>query len=345
MKLSLEQAQPWMGTKVFAAVACSVAKSVGGERGIVWRFSTIQAITIPVSAPRCQGVANMNLDLSDVRRLSWSRLLEEAVTKPGTLHEAYSRFWNYSLGNQILALIQCHDRGIEPGPLASFNRWKELGRHVKKGEKAITLCMPIKIKCREWDQQRQDAGLIVGEESTENGHRTVFVFKRNWFVLSQTDGEPYRPEPMPQWDKERALASLDIREESFKLVDGNCQGYATPARRIAISPVAVLPWKTTFHEMAHLLLGHIGQDPLSDFEVPAKCIREVEAEAVALLCCDALGLEGAACCRGYIQSWISGDGIPEHSAQKIMKAATAILKAGIDPDPACVRDVPEAGCA
>ena len=49
-------------------------------------------------------------------------IIEEAVTKPGTLHEAYSRFWNYSLGNQILALIQCRDRGIEPGPLASFNR-------------------------------------------------------------------------------------------------------------------------------------------------------------------------------------------------------------------------------
>jgi hypothetical protein len=45
----------------------------------------------------------------------------------GTLHEAYSWFWNYSLGNQILALVQCRERGIEPGPLASFRRRKELG--------------------------------------------------------------------------------------------------------------------------------------------------------------------------------------------------------------------------
>jgi hypothetical protein len=31
-------------------------------------------------------------------------------------------------------------------PIASFNRWKELGRHVKRGEKAITLCMPVTCK-------------------------------------------------------------------------------------------------------------------------------------------------------------------------------------------------------
>ena len=71
--------------------------------------------------------------------IQFRQLLEEAVTKPGTLMKAYSLFWNYSLGNQILALIQANRRGITLGPIASFNRWKELGRHVKRGEKAIEL--------------------------------------------------------------------------------------------------------------------------------------------------------------------------------------------------------------
>src|SRR5207247_3504411 len=31
--------------------------------------------------------------------VSWVALLNEAVTKPGFIHEAYSRFHNYSLGN------------------------------------------------------------------------------------------------------------------------------------------------------------------------------------------------------------------------------------------------------
>ena len=30
------------------------------------------------------------------------------------------------LGNQILALVQCHSQGIQPGPLATFPKWKDL---------------------------------------------------------------------------------------------------------------------------------------------------------------------------------------------------------------------------
>jgi hypothetical protein len=72
--------------------------------------------------------------------------LATVTTDPGTISAAYTAFHSYSLGNQILAMIQCHARGIPLGPLASFNRWKELGRHVRKGEKAIELCMPITCK-------------------------------------------------------------------------------------------------------------------------------------------------------------------------------------------------------
>ena len=78
--------------------------------------------------------------------IQFRQLLEEAVTKPGTLMKAYSLFWNYSLGNQILALFQANRRGIPLGPIASFNRWKELGRYVKRGEKAIELCMPVYLE-------------------------------------------------------------------------------------------------------------------------------------------------------------------------------------------------------
>src|SRR5262245_39108735 len=72
--------------------------------------------------------------------IQFRQLLEEAVMKPGTLMRAYSLFWNYSLGNQILALMQANRRGIALGPIASFNRWKELGRHVKRG-----VCIPTEL--------------------------------------------------------------------------------------------------------------------------------------------------------------------------------------------------------
>ncbi len=41
-----------------------------------------------------------------------------------------------------------------------------------------------------------------------------------------------------------------------------------------------------------------------DSEQTARHIREVEAESVALICCETLGLEGTDFCRGYIQHWL-----------------------------------------
>src|SRR5437867_9290116 len=114
--------------------------------------------------------------------IQFRQLLEEAVSKPGTLMRAYSLFWNYSLGNQILALMQANRRGITLGPIASFNRWKDLGRFVKRGEKAIELCMPVTSK-RTVTEQAQDGS----ETETEIVFKR-FVFRRNWFMLSQTDG-------------------------------------------------------------------------------------------------------------------------------------------------------------
>jgi hypothetical protein len=48
-----------------------------------------------------------------------------------------------------------------------------------------------------------------------------------------------------------------------------------------------------------------------------------------LVCCAALGLPGVEFSRGYIQSWWGqGNPIPERSAQRVLKAADQILKAG-----------------
>src|SRR3989441_12753527 len=74
----------------------------------------------------------------------WSALLVEAVNKPGMIMEAYSAFHNYSIGNQILALVQCQMRGLEPGPINTFPKWKELGRIVKLGERALTQSLSVR---------------------------------------------------------------------------------------------------------------------------------------------------------------------------------------------------------
>ncbi len=256
----------------------------------------------------------------------WSALLVEAVNKPGLIMDAYTAFHNYSFGNQILALVQCQMRGLEPGPINTFPGWQALGRNVKRGERALILCMPVTRKVRDEETQ---------ESEGENGERTFtsFMHKARWFVVSQTIGDEYNPPRLPEWEAERALAALDIEQIAFTDTDGNCQGYARK-RQIAINPVAQLPLKTLFHEAAHVLLGHTFEADFTDTERTPKNLREVEAESVALLCCEALNLEGADFCRSYIQNWLcpaigyNGDAIPEKSAQKIFRAADQILRAG-----------------
>ena len=157
---------------------------------------------------------------------------------------------------------------------------------------------------------------------------TRFVYRPHWFVLAQTDGADVPPLPIPNWIRERALEVLDIKEIPFDVPDGNVLGFARK-RDIAVSPVNPMPHKTLFHELAHVLLGHTMEGEQADTEVTPRNLRECEAEAVALLCCAALNLPGIENCRGYIQNWWgSGNPIPERSAQRILKVADQILKAG-----------------
>jgi antirestriction protein ArdC len=253
---------------------------------------------------------------------TFATLLEQAVTEPGIISNAYRQFHSYSFGNQLLAWSQCIQRGITPGPLATFPKWKTLGRYVQKGEKAIVLCQPVTVK-----RTREQ------EDGTESGEPDVFVkftYRPAWFVLAQTAGEELPPVAIPSWDRTKALAALGVTEEPFSHLDGNVQGYARQ-RTIAVSPVAAMPFKTTFHELAHVLLGHTSEGEQADGELTPRNLRECEAEAVALLCCAALDLPGVEFSRGYIQSWWGqGNPIPERSAQRILKVADQILRAGRD---------------
>jgi hypothetical protein len=175
----------------------------------------------------------------------WASLLVEAVNKPGLIMEAYSAFHRYSIGNQILALVQCQLRGLEPGPLNTFPGWQALGRSVKRGERALTLCMPVTRKVR--DEESPD-----NESDSHERTFTAFMYKPHWFILSQTAGAEFIPPCLPpEWNAEPALAALNIERISFTHTDGNCQGYAK-LRQIAINPLAQLPHKTLFHEVAHL---------------------------------------------------------------------------------------------
>lgn len=250
--------------------------------------------------------------------VQFSQLLHEVLEQPGVISAAYSAFHNYSLGNVIAAAFQLQARGLPLSPIASFMAWKEKGRSVKKGEKALALCMPVTMKGKRTNE--------IGE--SEDFTFARFIWKRNWFSLHQTEGADYAAEvKTPAWDAEKALAALEISLAPFDHPNGNVQGYASCCA-IAINPLAAFPHKTRFHELAHVVLGHTSEGVMSDSEATPRDLREVEAESVAYILCALLGLPGLEESRGYVQSWARGAVIPERSAQRIYKAADTILKAG-----------------
>lgn len=264
-------------------------------------------------------------------RPDWGALFEQALTEPGRLGEYYSLFHQYSLGNQMIAVREIISRGLPVGPIASFRRWNELGRRIKKGQRAIALWMPVTVKRK-----------VKQEDGTEGEEiQLFFIMKNNWFTLAQT--EPIGPEnpgtvptpEIPEWNREQALANLGITEVPFRHVDGNCQGYAYPnERKIAINPLAGQPWKTTFHEIAHCLLHNKEEQQVfvDGGGFIDTSIKEAEAESVAYLCCAALGLPGLEDSRGYIQHWLGSsekaDEFRKKSAARVFGAADRILKAG-----------------
>jgi antirestriction protein ArdC len=247
---------------------------------------------------------------------NFSQLLNDAVSQPGIISKAYSIFYGYSLGNQLLAWSQCMMRDIPLGPIATYKKWTELGRQVRKGEKAIALVMPVTIS------KKDEAGEKTGDVFQS------FVMRNNWFVLSQTEGEEFVNLVLtPTWDKTKALEILGITETAFALANGNVQGYAQ-LDTIAINPVAEYPHKTRFHEIAHVVLGHTKESLMTDSEITPRDVREVEAEGVAYLLCALLDLPGLDESRGYIQTWMSDCQINDKSAQRIFSAANKILEAG-----------------
>ncbi len=206
----------------------------------------------------------------------WSALLVEAVNKPGLIMEAYSAFHNYSIGNQILALVQCQLRGLEPGPINTFPGWQALGRTVKRGERALILCMPITRKVRD-----EEAAATRATARTASADLPALCIRRDGSPLARPSATNSPRHACRSGKPSERLAALDIERIAFTDTDGNCQGYARK-RQIAINPVAQLPHKTLFHETAHVILGHTSEADFTDTERTPKNLREVEAEVSRL---------------------------------------------------------------
>src|SRR5262249_17963844 len=149
----------------------------------------------------------------------------------------------YSLTNLLLFRMQ----GIHE-PVASFSRWKSLGRYVLGGSRAKEVIVPVLINeaapNETLAEKRERVAKLIG-----------FQVVRTVFALLDTDGAEVVPQPTPGWDYQQALTKLGIRVVAFDSTNGNLQGYSD-GTEIAVNPIAIRPTKTRFHELAHVVLGH-----------------------------------------------------------------------------------------
>jgi len=215
--------------------------------------------------------------------------------------------------------LDCNDvRGCDP----SLMKAERLVLAANDGAPASDASGPLaKLRALATSDETED-------EPAKPQTRNAFRFRAYWFVLAQTEGEETCIAPIPGFHLDTALRTLQITCTAFDEINGNIQGFARH-REIAVSPLAALPYKTAFHEIAHVVLGHTTSEKLVDGEHTPRHLREVEAESVAFICCETLGLDGAEFCRGYIQHWLKTEKeISNHNAAHIFAAATSILKAG-----------------
>lgn len=240
----------------------------------------------------------------------WKRMLQ-----------VVSKFHRYSFNNHLMIFWQRPDATV----VAGFNRWKSLGRFVKKGERGIAIFAPCKYKSKVEDEN--------GDEKTLQqirGFRVVHVFD-----ISQTEGEDIpdldavRPKlldgsaPEGIWE---ALAghATSIGYEVIRHRRGSENGYCDFLnKQIAVRPgvSAAQAVKTLIHELGHALLHAEGP-------VASRKVAEVEVESVAYIVCDALGLEAGDYSFPYVTRWAEGStDLVKETAERAIACAKVILSA------------------
>lgn len=228
---------------------------------------------------------------------------------------AMSRFHSYSWGNVMLILTQKPDAK----QVAGFNAWKKMNRFVKKGEKGIAVIAPMLIK------PKSDAG-----SRTTDDEQSILRFKAVYvFDVSQTDGEPL-PEfarvggnPNGHTDRLKAL----VAEKQISLVYSADIGSAlgvSHGGKITLRPdlSAAEEFSTLVHEFAHEML-HRGDRRKNT----SKTVRETEAEAVAFVVCQAIGLDTNGAAADYIQLYDGDKNTLGESLGYIQQTAAEILAA------------------
>lgn len=236
-----------------------------------------------------------------------------------------NQFHHYSLNNQLLIYMQRQDAT----QVAGFNKWKELGRSVNKGEKAIWIQAPMVVRRKKTDSPDEEETRVVG-------FKPVPVYD-----VAQTSGKELPAAPLViQHEHGEAPAGMvdDLRTQveahGYRVVYEDLgadptakNGHAAPdSKTVAINSNRSPAQRalTLAHELAHIELGHTermheyhhgGQRPT----------MEVEAESVAYVIARRYGYQPAKPFT-YIDGWAKGNpALVKSTATSVCAASQRIL--------------------
>lgn len=222
-----------------------------------------------------------------------------------------ARFHTYSIPNQWLIVHQCP----EATQVAGYRRWEQLGRTVKKGEKAIRIWAPVMVKTNSAVMDDDDPDdLTKAKPVKELRFRLVPVFD-----IAQTEGAdlPAPPARGPLSIENRAQVIADYRDLAGRLAAAGIavempeQDPTTRARGrwypdrskivIYMTPDPARAYATLMHEAAHALAGH-GVD-----YHPDRADAELQAELAAMIAAAAQGYDLSPVAIHYAAGWSSDD--------------------------------------
>jgi antirestriction protein ArdC len=260
---------------------------------------------------------------------------QDVFTSDRYLHylRAMSQFHHYSARNVLLILLQNPDAT----QVAGYTTWqRNFHRQVKHGEKGLVILGYTPIKRQVDVPQKDSLGNLVmnsdGTLATQRQTKVIPSFKPMYvFDVSQTDGEP-----LPQLvttlstSVERyqefveTLISLSSCPVSFEDVPHGAHGYFSPAEQKIVVQKDMSESqtiKTLVHEIAHSRM-HNENEPNLTYNR-----EEVEAESMAFVVCNHLGIDTSDYSFPYIATWASGKEVKELQASldRIQKAATTFI--------------------
>jgi hypothetical protein len=231
---------------------------------------------------------------------------------------AMGKFHRYSMGNVMLIITQRPDATR----VAGYRTWRRLHRQVTRGAKGFMIFAPLV-------RRMVDANACGVETEREKlvGYRAAVVFD-----VADTAGDPLPSLTQFDCNPGEYLERL----KSLVTQSGCSLEYSTsifPAQgQCSVGKISLLPdlapaeeFHVLKHEVAHSRLHFSARRAET-----TKCIRETEAEAVAFVVGQAVGLRTNSASCDYVKLYNGDKDTLAQSLQHIQQVSTEILS-GITP--------------